>query len=49
MARAVAYMGLSLDDLRAATLRAAGAAFLPSDERAALLHEMSQALDMPTT
>jgi len=48
MARAVAYMGLTLDDLRAYTLRAARAAFLPQDERTALLHEMSQALGIPT-
>ncbi|MCS6837086.1 MAG: adenosine deaminase [Anaerolineae bacterium] len=48
MARAVTYMGLSLDDLRAATLRAAKAAFLPPTERADLLHQMSQALSTPS-
>jgi len=47
MARAVVYMGLSLDDLSAYILRAVQATFLPASERDDLLRQMRQALGAP--
>ena len=49
MYRAVAYMPLTLDDLKQQTLTAAKSAFLPPMEKTALVEKFAGWLDYPAT